>query len=87
MVTQAQVVMTHTVAVTSFIKPDQYNGEDTLKGLMAEGGALWTEAQIKFPGCVWVQEFRHILFEDGSKIMFISAPDSMFEMTYKAVES
>lgn len=83
--TQAQRVLVCTAILTPFIDFEkQYKDENTLVGHIAEGGALWTEAQIMFPDCKWDNLLQLIDFSDGSAIAFIKNPSSTFESMYKA---
>lgn len=84
MATQALQVMKATVENASYINPENFNGTDTLKGLGAEGGALWSRAQILFPNSQWDNQGRRIVFEDASEIAFVAVPSSLFETTYRA---
>lgn len=88
MVIQAQQVLAHTVAITDFIRINQYDIDThTLVGHLAEGGALWIEAKTLYPDCVWDHDLRQITFSDGSIIKYIHNPLSTFETTYKAVQA
>jgi len=50
-------------------------------GLGAEGGALWLKA--KEEGATWCADGRHIAFQDGSRINFVSDPSSLFRTAYQ----
>lgn len=85
MTTQAQQVMSATVESSLFINPLNFNGCDVLKGMLAEGGALWLKAQEMHPDCKWDGIFGQIDFTDCSAIEFHRSFSSMYDTTYKAV--